>query len=225
MMNHLIPYFCSFGLKLLVVILCSQNQRMAPKHKKTFVHPAQDNTLSKEHVTAQDPRDPRVANGPCGDTHSVPLTPRATLAPPSCLFGGNQYGRWMECEKCALRLMYWPKLTYVGKYTQTQNPAAVQAALRALTAEGIESSHAAVTRLIRKYEADLKVKQLLPKGKASSSNNATAVSPDRADLTEIPPVVLDQTEDEPSAEELKEYVLELMRLNAQLRKKNDRASQ
>jgi hypothetical protein len=102
------------------------------KEKHWRTEQATDDKLKLDMALAQsqDPRDPRAqGKGPCESLRGEPLTPRATQAPWSAKLKGNQYGRWMDCSKCGLRLMYWPAVGYSGKHRKQTNPEIVREAL------------------------------------------------------------------------------------------------
>ena len=109
-----------------------------------WVTPEEDETLNLSSALGQDPKDPRaLGEGPCGDRHKTPVTPRASGYPiTGCLgrWGQNQCGRWLECEVCALRLKYWPRQGYNGKYQEVVNPLWVTKAIAAVKEKG-ESTH------------------------------------------------------------------------------------
>ncbi len=96
---------------------------MPPKgsRKQPWVHPHLDPQCDVSRFIPMDLRDPRATRraGPCHghlevlssqdflDKHKHEL--EAYVA-----YGGNPYGRWVDCNTCALRLGYWPKVTSTG---------------------------------------------------------------------------------------------------------------
>ena len=91
----------------------SQGQKKATESKS--------NPLDANKVTEEDPRDPRsVGCWPCFGVHK-PSAQRS-----------NQAGAWVECELCALRLEYCPRMGNSGQFAQTWQPAVVEMAMKEL---------------------------------------------------------------------------------------------
>ena len=82
---------------------------------------SKSNPLDANKVTEYDPRDPRsVGCWPCFGVHK-PSAQRS-----------NQAGAWVECEFCALRLEYYPRMGNSGQFAQTWQPAVVKMAMKEL---------------------------------------------------------------------------------------------
>ena len=109
---------------------------MPPRQRK-WEAPCHDKSLDLNSATQQDPRDPRVlGQGPCENRHEKALPTDLEVEIPFLHWGSNQYGRWADCRTCALRLLYFPRRGYVGKYRSNESAAVVQAALRKLKNRG-----------------------------------------------------------------------------------------
>lgn len=100
-----------------------------PRRRTPWTHPAYDADVNFQAAEAQKNTDPRCHSGPCAETHEMPLTPRTTAAPPQQHWDSNQAARWLDCGKCNLRLMYYPKKGYTGNHRKTVSPQVVQLAL------------------------------------------------------------------------------------------------
>ena len=82
---------------------------------------SKSNPLDANKVTEEDPRGPRsVGCWPCFGVHK-PSAQRS-----------NQAGAWVECEFCALRLEYYPRMGNSGQFAQTWQPAVVEMAMKEL---------------------------------------------------------------------------------------------
>jgi len=148
------------------------------KEKLRRTEPAADDKLKLDMALAQsqDPRDPRAqGKGPCESLHREPLTPRATQAPWSAKLKGNPYGRWMDCSKCGLRLMYWPAVGYSGKHRKQTNPEIVREALIELKNYPDKAiDHRLVRSLIAKKENLARIEKVFER------NEADATGPSRS---------------------------------------------
>ena len=102
-----------------------------------WVHPTEDPLCIQDQVQFQDPRDPRTqGEGPCGTRHDRPITVEESKEDRVYFhFHGNRFGRWVDCRKCYLRLMYWPKLGAAGNYQAAPAPI-VTLALESLKEQG-----------------------------------------------------------------------------------------
>ncbi len=101
---------------------------------KQWGFPHQDPTLLAGGFQGQDEKDPRAqGRGPCGDRHKKPLTADTES---EGAWAGSQYGRWIDCEVCALRLGYWPREPYTGRYRQQIHPMIVEVALGMIRSNG-----------------------------------------------------------------------------------------
>ena len=124
---------------------------------RAWCHPADDPTVSLAGYVSQHDQDPRaLGQGPCGDLHRNPLGPRTENCPAEVAWAGSQYGRWLDCCTCGMRLGYWPKEEYVGKYRIQENPHTVQLALDVLRDSGDwnNCSKAKMKAYIKKTEAE-----------------------------------------------------------------------
>ncbi len=88
-----------------------------------------------------DPRDPRSKGWPCKDKRNPgPVQ-------------NNQYGCWVKCEKCALRLAYKSKKGNVGKHRSCEPiPELVTQAIEELIVQGVTSSTMNKNKMIGKIE-------------------------------------------------------------------------
>ena len=147
-----------------------------------WVHPADDPTLNQDGFIPQSDSDPRTSgDGPCGALHALPLDHTADGAPPNIKFDGNQYGRWGDCAVCGLRLAFWPKEAFHGRYRQSENPAIVRTAIDMLRDSGDWNacSKEKMKAYIRKAEAEQSLRgqrateeRAVPKAKAKAKYRA-----------------------------------------------------
>jgi hypothetical protein len=74
--------------------------------------------------------DPRCTLGPCRPIHMEAMTQEMTVnLDKAYLYQGNNYGRWITCRKCGLRVAYWPKAGYTGHSRRNTNHEVIMAAL------------------------------------------------------------------------------------------------
>lgn len=74
--------------------------------------------------------DPRCTMGPCRPIHVEAMTQDMTMnLDKAYLYQGNNYGRWITCRKCGLRVAYWPKAGYTGHSRRNTNHEVIMAAL------------------------------------------------------------------------------------------------
>ena len=84
-----------------------------------------------------DPEDPRIdGKGPCMETHKVKVDLVLEAKPAETSWGNNAYARWMDCSRCGVRLAFWPKAGWTGKFRVSVNREVVMEALTELMAEG-----------------------------------------------------------------------------------------
>jgi hypothetical protein len=82
--------------------------------------------MEPERKMGPDLEDPRyLGKGPCGKKHLEFES------------GGNGYGKWKTCAKCALRLEYVPVEGASSEHTKKHNPANITAALEWLMEIGL----------------------------------------------------------------------------------------
>jgi hypothetical protein len=82
--------------------------------------------LEPERKMGPDLEDPRyLGEGPCGKKHLEFQS------------GGNRYGKWKTCAKCALRLEYVPVEGASSENTKKRNPSTITAALEWLMEIGL----------------------------------------------------------------------------------------
>ena len=129
----------------------SQGQKKATESKS--------NPLDANKVTEEDPRDPRsVGCWPCFGVHK-PSDPIS-----------NHAGAWVECEFCALRLEYTPRIGHSGQHVQTWQPAVVETAMKELKQvvgqDGIPTRKQAKAA-IQLASAQLKLGNSMPRLQAS----------------------------------------------------------
>ena len=128
--------------------------------KQQWIAPVNDNTLVLEHARTQDLRDPRVlGKGPCQDKHKNPMKPEIDREVEGLKWGGNQYGRWADCQVCALRLLYYPKEAHVGKYASNEPAPVVEKALQMIKDNGYANkcTHKVVKTFLELAEAEMKL--------------------------------------------------------------------
>jgi hypothetical protein len=96
---------------------------------KPWVHPHNDENMSRDSFMARDSDDPRVSEGPC--CHRKALTSKfiESMDQDLICYGGNPSGRWVTCSTCHLSVGYWPRLGHTGKYRRRYNPETVRRAL------------------------------------------------------------------------------------------------
>ena len=80
--------------------------------------------------------DPRMTQGPCEKKHVDEKINPETKDKADFDWGGSQYGLWVHCPVCDLRLGYWPKEQWTGKYAMSINPAVVEQALQEIKKKG-----------------------------------------------------------------------------------------
>ena len=128
--------------------------------KQQWIAPVNDNTLVLEHARTQDLRDPRVlGKGPCQDKHKNPMKPEIDREVEGLKWGGNQYGRWADCQVCALRLLYYPKEAHVGKYASNEPAPVVEKALQMIKDNGYANkcTHKVVKTFLELAEAEMEL--------------------------------------------------------------------
>ena len=98
-------------------------------------HPILDNGCDQERFVPVKADDPRLlGEGPCNALHELKSEGCQEL--PDVSIHGNQYGRWVECKVCALRLGFWPRMGARGRPTAGPMPDAVRAAFAVLREAG-----------------------------------------------------------------------------------------
>lgn len=98
-------------------------------------HPIRDNDCDQERFVPVKADDPRLlGEGPCNALHELKSEGCQEL--PDVSIHGNQYGRWVECKICALRLGYWPRTGARGRPAGGPMPDAVRAAFVVLREAG-----------------------------------------------------------------------------------------
>jgi hypothetical protein len=147
-----------------------------PRAKQPWTHPADDPEVNHAAAEAQKSTDPHCHSGPCAELHEMPLTPRTTHAPPQQHWDYNQAARWLDCGKCNLRLMYWPKHGFTGSYRRNINPQIVQMALEETfdSAGWKHTDHKLMRLTIMKIEAELRIAGTYPTTKAEPKAKYTA---------------------------------------------------
>ena len=94
-------------------------------------HPGVDNDCDHERFVRVKADDPRLlGEGPCGTVHE--LKSEGPQEAPNVSIHGNQFGRWVDCKVCALRLGYWPHVGARGRPAGGPQPATVRAAFAVL---------------------------------------------------------------------------------------------
>jgi hypothetical protein len=108
------------------------------KSAAEWVPPCDDKEIDILRAVCGDPQDPRIAGlGPCDDAHQDKFNLDIKEKMPDILFwGGNGYSRWVDCLRCGVRLGFWPKAGWVGKFRRSVNPEVVKEALEELMSEG-----------------------------------------------------------------------------------------
>jgi hypothetical protein len=102
------------------------------------VHPCQDDSLDHLRFVPVDKMDPRFAGeGPCGFAHQCQIALAPVDLPRHLKVGGNQHGKWLECDRCALRLGYWPKQDAPGHCARREHPGKVRRALNLVRDAGL----------------------------------------------------------------------------------------
>ncbi len=98
-------------------------------------HPGVDNDCDHERFVPVKADDPRLlGEGPCGTLHE--LKSEGPQEVPNVSIHGNQFGRWVDCKVCALRLGYWPRVGARGRPAGGPPPATVRAAFAVLRGAG-----------------------------------------------------------------------------------------
>jgi len=108
-------HFMCYSRRLKTIGVASTQLR-APEHHwmprrvNAWVTPVVDTSLALDSAVQQDQRDPRVlGQGPCGRSHEQPLPLDLRENLPYLKWSSNQYGRWADCQRCAVRLLYYPR--------------------------------------------------------------------------------------------------------------------
>lgn len=131
-------------------------------------------TYALDRVMFQDLNDPRCKKGPCKHhaeawtLEELLRTDRTTMIEEEeAEISGNMYGSWIDCSRCALRLVYIPKKTYHGKYKLQTNPRLVQLTLDLAQSRKIwDNMDAQVWKaLYQAVEAEETIKEWLEKNK------------------------------------------------------------
>ena len=98
-------------------------------------HPGVDNDCDHERFVPVKADDPRLlGEGPCGTLHE--LKSEGPQEVPKVSIHGNQFGRWVDCKVCAVRLGYWPRVGARGRPAGGPPPATVRAAFAVLRGAG-----------------------------------------------------------------------------------------
>lgn len=98
-------------------------------------HPGVDNDCDQERFVPVKADDPRLlGEGPCSTLHELKSEGPQEL--PDVTIHGNQFGRWVECKVCALRLGYWPRVGARGRPAGGPPPDTVRAAFDVLREAG-----------------------------------------------------------------------------------------
>jgi predicted oxidoreductase len=93
--------------------------------------------------------------------HALETTAEGDNLGKNAKYSGNSAGRWADCKRCGLRLAYWPRLEYVGRYRQNENPEVIRKVLSQLQEDGMwhKCDMKMVKAYISKIEADINVFQ------------------------------------------------------------------
>ena len=147
-----------------------------PCGKQQWAHPADDPDVNFQAAEAQNSIDPRCHSGPCAETHEMALTPRTSAAPPQQHLDSNQAARWLDCGKCNLRLMYYPKHGFTGSHGKNLNPQVVQMALEETydNPGWKHTDHKLMRLTILKIEAELRIAGTYPTQKPEPKAKTTA---------------------------------------------------
>ena len=124
----------------------------------TLVHPHVDVATDADRFRVADPLDPRfLGEGPCRGLHQRQLESWEGIHPFEKL-GGNPCSRYTECNRCRLRVRYWPKAHATSHTMNNISPHAVRAILAALYDKGVreEMTWQDFMRETQLYEAKLK---------------------------------------------------------------------
>ncbi len=124
----------------------------------TLAHPHTDAATDAARFRVADPMDPRfLGEGPCRGLHQRQLESWDDIQPFEKL-GGNPHARYTDCNRCRLRVRYWPKAHATSHTMNNISPHAVRAILAALYDKGVweEMTWQDFMRETQLYEAKLK---------------------------------------------------------------------
>lgn len=80
--------------------------------------------------------DPRWKKGLCADRHYTNPVQSDIRCKGDLMWGGNASGCWCHCNRCALRLGYWPAEGNTGKFSTEPEPEVVHMALELIRRQG-----------------------------------------------------------------------------------------
>ena len=215
-----------------------------------WLAPIDDEKLVLEHAISQNSDDPRaLGEGPCGRAHERPLDPRLTTNLEMLKWGSNAYGRWADCEKCALNMLYYPKIGYLGKNKVNDPPEQVRLAIKLLRDKGtigecdhkMMKTHLTMARaemMLKKQEAQKAANQhnknksatgaeaTKPRARSSTTRATTSPAPTRPTPAEQIYIASESDEDElMTVRELREQVRDLQREKKELMKKQTKGEE
>ena len=123
-----------------------------------LVHPHADAATDAARFRVADPLDPRfLGEGPRRGLHQRQLESWDDIQPFEKL-GGNPHARYTDCNRCRLRVRYWPEAHATSHAMNNISPHAVRAILAALYDKGVweEMTWQDFMRETQLYEAKLK---------------------------------------------------------------------
>ena len=131
-----------------------------PRCVNAWVALVVDTSLALDSAVQQDQRDPRVlGQGPCGRSHEQPLPLDLRENLPYLKWSSNQYGRRPDCQRCAVRLLYYPRQGQVGRCRHNESAAVVTRSIQEMNNRGETGcTHKLMKTYINLAEAEMKLR-------------------------------------------------------------------
>ena len=161
-----------------------QSRRQTPAASTAWKSINQDEIYEQDLWLGADGQDPRALSGPCKDLHAQhPIyqehfNHRYLDVPVDLFWKANGWAKWADCQKCGLRVAYWPRKGMTGRTRIHTNRHVIQMAI-----DEVANSHmppeyvdrTTVKAAIKKAEATVKLERHMttPLPKAKAKNRPT----------------------------------------------------